>query len=116
MSQLFQLRIRQMRQAHFSSAVVSSLVSLSGGVLLVKLVWAQPSGHIWGAAGFTLLLVLVLFQLGRIHRLYETISPQDLEREPLLQKSLNETVRTFRFGSAVFLLLALAVFQFHLLK
>lgn len=84
-------------------------------LVLIRVSWTQPSGPAWGFAGFALLLILLTLQLRRIHALYQSIDVTTLENEPLLRRAWNETVRTFIWGNAIFLLLALAVLQFHLL-
>lgn len=107
-----QIGIRRISLAPFSSAVTSAFMSLAGAFLLSRLIWRQPAGHIWSIGGFALLLILVLFQLWRIHNLYGAINEISIAGEPLLRKAVNEIVRTFTWGNALFLLLALAVFQF----
>jgi hypothetical protein len=107
-----QIGIRRVNLMPFSSAVISAFLSLAGAFLLTRLIWREPAGHIWSIAGFSLLLVLLLFQLWRIHRLYEAVDEAAIAKEPLLRKAVNETLRTFNWGNVLFLLLALAVFQF----
>ncbi len=116
MSSHVSVRVRPTRLMSFSSAVISSLMSLAGALLLVRIVWQEPWGHIWGVAGFALLLLLLVLQLWRIHALYGDIDKETIESVPLLRRAVNETMRTYTWGNGVFLLLALAVFQFHLLK
>lgn len=100
----------------FSSAIISCLMSLAGAYTLARIAWSGPSGHMFVVAGFSLLVVLLIFQLWRIHNLYDAIDNQNLEKEPLLRRAVNEAVRSFTWGNAIFALLALAVFQYHLSK
>jgi len=110
----FQLQVKKASLLPFSSAVISALCSIAGAILVARIAWSEPSGHLWSIAGISLLLALLAFQLWRIHGLYESVDPKTIDSDPLLRRAMNETVRSFTWGNAVFLLLALAVFQFHL--
>ena len=108
--------VKQAGVLPFSSALIGGTLSLAGAFLLAKAAWGEPSGRVWGIGGVSLLFVLLALQLWRIHVLYESIDSDTIENVPLLRRALNETVRTFTWGNVVFLLAALAVFQFHLMK
>lgn len=111
-----QVRVMQPRVQPFSSAAISGLMSISGGLLLARSAWHAAIGREWAAAGFALLLFLVAFQLWRIYALYAAVDVESLDNSPLLRRALNETVRTFTWGNVLFLLAALAVFQFGLMR
>lgn len=110
------LTVKRARILPFSSAVISSLMPLTGAILLAKIVWRTPWGTIPAMAGSVLLLLLLIVRLRRIHTLFKDLDRESIENTPLQRRVVNETIRVFTWGSAVFSLLAIAVFQYHLLK
>lgn len=97
----------------FHTAVLSGLLPVSGMVLILKTVWPIPGTHTWAIAGSVLLLFLVAFQMQRIHRVYQAAAPSSQANE-VVKKLINETIRTFIWGNALFVIVCLILFQLHL--
>jgi hypothetical protein len=97
----------------FHTAVISSLMSISGIPMLIRIAWHFQSGRLWAALGAALIVTLVAWQLGVIYRFYKVAYPK-AKGDAVLRKSLNLILKTYLWGNAVILILIMGIFQFYL--
>jgi len=105
-----QFVFRRTRVIPFSSAIVAALAFLVGLYIMGRVVWRIPSLHLDAAVFFAVLVLLLIYQMRRIHRVYTAVQPLALrEGNDALARTLNEMMRTFRWGGLIVMLLSLGV-------
>lgn len=105
-----QFAFRRTRVVSFSSAIVAALAFLVGLSIMGRVVWSFPSLHLDAAVFFAVLILTLLYQMRRIHRVYAAAQPLALREEnDALAKTVNEMMRTFRWGGLIVMLLSLGV-------
>jgi len=98
------------RVVSFSSAIVAALAFLVGLFTLGRIVWRFPSLRLQAAIFFAVLVLTLLYQMRRIHRVYAAAHPLALREEnDVLARTLSELMRTFRWGGLIVMLLSLGV-------
>lgn len=105
-----QFAIRRTRVIPFSSAIVAALAFLVGLYIMGRVVWRFPLLHLDAAVFFAVLVLLLIYQMRRIHRVYAAAQPLAISGDnDALAKALNEMMRTFRWGGLIVMLLSLGV-------
>ncbi|HUN83304.1 MAG TPA: hypothetical protein VMU48_02945 [Terracidiphilus sp.] len=105
-----QFAIRRPKVASFSSVVIDALPFLVGLFTLGRIVWRFPSLRLQAAIFFAVLVLTLLYQMRRIHRVYAAAHPLALRDEnDVLARTLSELMRTFRWGGLIVMLLSLGV-------
>ncbi|MGA8530389.1 MAG: hypothetical protein WB622_11795 [Acidobacteriaceae bacterium] len=105
-----QFVFRRTRVVSFSSAIVAALAFLVGLFALGRIVWRVPSLRLQAGIFFAVLVLTLLYQMRRIHRVYAAAQPLALREEnDALASTLNEIMRTFRWGGLIVMLLSLGV-------
>ncbi len=94
----------------FSEAVISSLMSLAGFVILGRMVWATPNLHSWGWLAIAIGVLLVVTMLLRIYTVHRDTAARAADDADLRQVH-NAMITAFLWGNGLVMLVTLAVFQ-----
>ena len=106
---IVELGNRRPRVREFHSAVIGSLESVAGLFILGSILWHFPPLRFWGTVLIAVFMLLIVWQLWRIRRIYAVAYPTaSSDDSGILAKTLTEVIRTFFWGNAMFLLLAIA--------
>ena len=98
----------------FLSAVVSSMMFAVGLATLGTIAWRIPALHLAAAVFLPLLLFATLLQLWRVRRAYAAAYSAAMSDENgLLARALNEMMRTYMWGSVMFLIATMAGMQVY---
>lgn len=105
-----QFGIRRIRVLPFSSAVIASLPCLAGLFVLAHIVWRIPVLRFQALVYFVVLILAMVYQLHRIHRVYAPARQIALAaKDDIVANALRELIRTFRWGGLMVLLLSFGV-------
>jgi len=99
----------------FHSAVISSLVGVSGVGILARVAWPYPRDRSVTVVGIAVFLLMITVELWRVWKIYQIAYPKAEAGDQVVTLTLNATMRTHMWANSGFLLLALAVFEFSLL-
>lgn len=104
--------IKRITVMRYRSVIVSSILSIAAASLVAKAAWFYPTGHLWAIVGLAIFIVLTVMDDFQIYVMYREIHPKAADGNDLLRKSLNGAILAHRWGSTLFALLCIAVFEF----
>jgi hypothetical protein len=105
---------RRKGPTHLHTAVISSVAGVTGIVLLIRAAWPFTN-HTIVLAGAGLFLLLGAVAFYRVWKVYQVTYPVAAKGDVFVTQALNATITSHLYANCLFLLLALAVFQFSLL-
>ncbi len=106
---MIEFRWRKTTVPRFHSAVIACFMFVCAVVELVMVFHKTPRVLPWGATLLLLVLCGALYQLWRIHRVFQTTGTLDESTNQVLI----ELVRTYQWGSITFFVLATIVIMVH---